>query len=49
MSHGFEMEPGPAPGTMMPKNAVLGQLARLLNAVNRIVLVLSMLALVLTS
>ena len=49
MSHGFEFEPSAAPGTLMPKNSALAVLARLLNWVNRIVLTLSMLALVLTS
>jgi TRAP-type C4-dicarboxylate transport system permease small subunit len=49
VSHGFEFEPTAAPGTLMPKNSALGVLASLLNWVNRIVLTLSMLALVLTS
>jgi len=49
VSHGFELEPSAAPGTMVPKNPVLAVLAQLLNWVNRIVLVLSMIALVLTS
>ena len=49
MSHGFELEPSAAPVTLMPKNSALAVMARLLNGVNRIVLILSMLALVLTS
>lgn len=49
MSHGFELEPGAAPGTLLPKNAALALLAKSLNWFNRQVLRLSMLALVLTS
>ena len=49
MSHGFELEPSAAPGTLMPKNTSLAVLARLLNSFNRIVLIFSMLALLLTS
>lgn len=49
MSHGFELNPGAAPGTLLPKNAALAVLAKSLNWLNRQVLRLSMLALVLTS
>jgi TRAP-type C4-dicarboxylate transport system permease small subunit len=49
VSHGFELEPSAAPGTRLPKNAALSLLARGLNGFNRLVLWLSMLALVLTS
>ena len=49
MSHGFELEPGAAPGTLLPKNVALALLAKSLNALNRLVLRLSMVALVLTS
>lgn len=49
MSHGFELEPSAAPGTLLPKNGVLALLARSLNGFNWLVLQLSMIALVLTS
>lgn len=49
MSHGFELEPGVAPGMVVPRNAALAVLVRILTWFNRQVLRLSMLALVLTS
>lgn len=49
MSHGFELEPSLAPGTLQPKNAVIALLQRILNAVNALVLHISMLALIFTS
>lgn len=49
MSHGFDLEPGVAPGMVEPKNAALALLAKSLNWLNQQVLRLSMLALVLTS
>ncbi len=49
MSHGFEINPGAAPGEMVPKNAAVAVLARALNWLNKQVLRLSMLALLLTS
>ena len=49
MSHGFELEPSLAPGTLRPKNAVVALLARALNLLNALVLRISMLALVLAA
>ncbi len=49
MSHGFELEPRAAPGTLLPKNGVLALLAKSLNGLNWLVLQLSMIALVLTA
>ncbi|MDO8773203.1 MAG: TRAP transporter small permease [Burkholderiaceae bacterium] len=49
MSHGFETEPGIAPGMVEPRNAALAALARSMTWFNLQVLRLSMLALVLTS
>ena len=49
MSHGFELEPSLAPGTMRPKNAVVAALATALNLLNALVLRISMLALVLAA
>lgn len=49
MSHGFELEPGVAPGVLLPKQPALAACAKVLNWVNRQVLRLSMLALVVTS
>lgn len=49
MSHGFELEPPAAPGTLLPKNPTLALLANSLNWFNRQVLRLSMLSLVMTS
>ena len=49
MSHGFELNPGAAPGTLLPKNSALAMLSKCLNWLNRQVLWLSMVALVLTS
>lgn len=49
MSHGFELEPAQAPGSLRPKNAVAAGLARLLGGLNTLVLRLSMLALVLAA
>ncbi len=45
MSHGFELEPALAPGTMRPKNAVVAALATGLNVLNALVLRISMVAL----
>ncbi|MDO8251913.1 MAG: TRAP transporter small permease [Rhodoferax sp.] len=49
MSHGFETEPGVAPGMVEPRNAALAALVKIMTWLNRQVLRLSMLALVLTS
>jgi TRAP-type C4-dicarboxylate transport system permease small subunit len=49
VSHGFELEPSLAPGTLRPKNAVAAALATALNMLNALVLRLSMLALVLAA
>ena len=49
MSHGFELEPSLAPGTLRPKNAVVAVLAKALNVLNALVLRISMLALVLAA
>lgn len=49
MSHGFEIEPGVAPGMVEPRNAALAALVKTMTWLNRQVLRLSMLALVLTS
>lgn len=49
MSHGFELEPGEAPGMVEPRNAALAVLVKIMSWLNRQVLRLSMLALVLTS
>lgn len=49
MSHGFELEPGAVPGTLLPRQPALVLLAKALNWVNQQVLRLSMLSLVLTS
>jgi TRAP-type C4-dicarboxylate transport system permease small subunit len=49
VSHGFELEPSLAPGTLQPRNAAVALLQRLVNGVNALVLRVSMLALVLTS
>jgi TRAP-type C4-dicarboxylate transport system permease small subunit len=46
VSHGFELEPSLAPGTMRPKNGFLAAAATALNMLNALVLRLSMLALV---
>jgi TRAP-type C4-dicarboxylate transport system permease small subunit len=46
VSHGFELEPSLAPGTLRPKNAVVSTLATALNVLNAMVLRISMLALV---
>ena len=45
MSHGFELEPALAPGTLRPKNALVSALATALNVLNALVLRISMLAL----
>lgn len=49
MSHGFETEPGIAPGMVEPRNPALAALVRSMTWLNLQVLRLSMLALVLTS
>ena len=49
MSHGFELEPSLAPGTMRPKNAVVALAATALNVLNALVLRISMLGLVLAA
>jgi TRAP-type C4-dicarboxylate transport system permease small subunit len=49
VSHGFELEPGAAPGSVLPKSAALSVFAKALNWLNQQVLRLSMIALVLTS
>jgi TRAP-type C4-dicarboxylate transport system permease small subunit len=49
VSHGFELEPSLAPGTLRPKNTVAAALATALNMLNALVLRLSMLALVLAA
>jgi TRAP-type C4-dicarboxylate transport system permease small subunit len=49
VSHGFELEPSLAPGTLQPKNPVAAALATALNMLNALVLRLSMLALVLAA
>jgi TRAP-type C4-dicarboxylate transport system permease small subunit len=49
VSHGFELEPSLAPGTLRPKNTVAAALATALNMLNPLVLRLSMLALVLAA
>lgn len=49
MSHGFELEPALAPGTLRPKNALVAALATALNVLNALVLRISMLALVLAA
>jgi TRAP-type C4-dicarboxylate transport system permease small subunit len=49
VSHGFELEPSLAPGTLRPKNAVVALLATALNVLNALVLRISMLALVLAA
>jgi TRAP-type C4-dicarboxylate transport system permease small subunit len=46
VSHGFELEPSLAPGTLRPKNGVLSAAATALNVLNALVLRTSMLALV---
>jgi TRAP-type C4-dicarboxylate transport system permease small subunit len=49
VSHGFELEPSLAPGTLRPKNAVLSAAATALNVLNALVLRISMVALVLAA
>jgi TRAP-type C4-dicarboxylate transport system permease small subunit len=49
VSHGFELEPSLAAGTLRPKNAVVAALASALKGLNALVLRLSMLALVLAA
>jgi TRAP-type C4-dicarboxylate transport system permease small subunit len=49
VSHGFELEPSLAPGTLRPKNAAVAALAKALNVLNALVLRISMLALVLAA
>ncbi len=49
MSHGVDLNPGVVPADMVPKNAVVAFLSRVLNGLNGLVLRLSMVALVLTS
>jgi len=49
VSHGFELEPTLAPGSLQPKNAALALLQRVVNMVHALVLRISMLALILTS
>ena len=49
MSHGFELEPVLAPGSLLPKNPVAAAGARALNGLNALVLRISMLALVLAA
>jgi TRAP-type C4-dicarboxylate transport system permease small subunit len=49
VSHGFELEPSLAPGTLRPKNTVAAALAKALNVLNAMVLRISMLALVLAA
>ncbi len=49
MSHGFELEPSLAPGTLRPKNAVVAACATVLNVLNALVLRISMLALILAA
>lgn len=49
MSHGFELEPSLAPGTLSPKNAVVASLTKALNVLNTLVLRIAMLALVLAA
>jgi TRAP-type C4-dicarboxylate transport system permease small subunit len=49
VSHGFELEPSLAPGTLRPKNALVAALATALNVLNALVLRISMLALVLAA
>jgi TRAP-type C4-dicarboxylate transport system permease small subunit len=49
VSHGFELEPSLAPGTLRPKNAAVAVLATALNVLNALVLRMSMLALVLAA
>ena len=49
MSHGFELEPTLAPGSVRPKNAAMAGVARALALLNTLVLRLSMLALVLAA
>jgi TRAP-type C4-dicarboxylate transport system permease small subunit len=48
MSHGIELDPS-VPATTLPRHPLLSPLAALLGGINRVVLRLSMLALVLTS
>lgn len=49
MSHGFELEPAAAPGTLLPRSGQLAVAARALNWLNQQVLRLSMVALVVTA
>lgn len=49
MSHGFELEGAAAPGALVPRNAALAFCGAALDGLNRLVLRLSMLALVLTA
>jgi TRAP-type C4-dicarboxylate transport system permease small subunit len=49
VSHGFELEPSLAPGTLRPKNAAVAAAAKVLNVLNALVLRISMLALVLAA
>ena len=49
MSHGFELEPALAPGSMQPRNASVALLQRIMNGVNAVVLRLSMVVLIVTS
>ena len=46
MSHGFELEPALAPGTLRPRNGAVAAMAKALNVLNALVLRISMLALV---
>ncbi len=49
MSHGFELEPALAPGTLRPKNALAAAAVKALNVHNALVLRISMLALILAA
>ena len=49
MSHGFELQPAVAPGTLLPRSEQLAMAARALNWLNQQVLRLSMIALVVTA
>jgi len=49
VSHGFELEPSLAPGSMRPKNALAAAAAKALNVLNALVLRISMMALILAA
>lgn len=49
MSHGVDPNPGASPGDMVPRNPAIALLSKALNGLNRVVLRLSMVALLLTS